>query len=195
MTASSEVGTARANQLVDALSQKLADCELPADARKAIREWREEIRKTEEHDIVALAERMALCMQLVDKIHAGEKGAVIMNQYNNSGITGNMGDGGQVVNSTFIQGTGGQMLVGGQFDQLGKELDALYKAMKSEQDVSQREHDRAIAAVLDAKEAADAKDEAGVMASLKKVGKWGLDIAEKIAVGLTVKVILATAGA
>ncbi|TCO33072.1 hypothetical protein EV652_10371 [Kribbella steppae] len=72
---------------------------------------------------------------------------------------------------------------------LAKDLEQLRAAVRQVPDVDPDERDRAVAALLAAQDAATEGDEVKVRANLKRVGKWVLNVAESIGVGVAIAVL------
>lgn len=106
-------------------------------------------------------------------------------------VTGNV-DGSitNQVSNSFNQGQG--ELENIDLLQLAQEFSILRQAMK--QEATEVEHDEAIGEIAKAEKSAKNKDISGVMAHLKSVGKWTLDVATKIGVSIAVEVIKQSTG-
>ena len=78
--------------------------------------------------------------------------------------------------------------------QLADELSTLRKAMRRESDPDDASQDIDLGAVAQAEKAARSGDHEGVMAQLKSVGKWCLDVATKIGVNLATEAIKSSTG-
>jgi hypothetical protein len=100
---------------------------------------------------------------------------------------GAMGPGATANNVTMIQ-------FGTQIDQkrLADELKILRVALKAEASTS--DHDEAIGAIASAEKATEKGDGAGASAQLKAAGKWALEVAEKIGVGVAVAALKTALG-
>ena len=114
-----------------------------------------------------------------------------MDTYNVSGQAGAVGPNAHAHDMTFnqIKTQGGETI---DLPQLAQQLSTLRTKMK-EQAVDS-EHDEAIGAVAAAETAAKKGDGSKVMESLAKAGRWALDIATQIGVGLAVEAIKSAIG-
>src|SRR5260221_382392 len=114
-----------------------------------------------------------------------------MDTYNVSGQAGAVGPNAHAHDMTFnqIKTQGGETI---DLPQLAQQLSTLRTKIK-EQAVD-TEHDEAIGAVAAAETAAKKGDGSKVMESLAKAGRWALDIATQIGVGLAVEAIKSAIG-
>ena len=82
----------------------------------------------------------------------------------------------------------------GQIDlpELARELEKLRTEMRS--DAESAEHDVSIGAVATAQAAAENGDGPGALAHLETAGKWALDVATKIGVGVATAAIKSSMG-
>jgi hypothetical protein len=103
--------------------------------------------------------------------------------YNNFGQAGAFGRGAHAQNMSFQQVQSGIDL-----PQLAEELGRLRKAMRGVT-TGARGEDKAIGAVADAEDAAVNGDGPTALRCLKNAGKWPLEIAEKIGVGIAAETI------
>ncbi|MGF7151883.1 hypothetical protein FHS96_005551 [Sphingomonas zeicaulis] len=121
--------------------------------------------------------------------HVGPGATITMSTYNNYGQAGAMGNNAQA--SDFTQ----------QWANLAKDIDlpaladqlAALRADLAPQASSAAQMGE-LTAIVEAQEAATAKDGPGVLKSLAKVGKWSLGAAEKIGVALAAAIIKDAAG-
>jgi uncharacterized protein YjbI with pentapeptide repeats len=104
--------------------------------------------------------------------------------FNVSGQAGVVGPHGHAHDMSFQQIQGGGL----DLPKLTEELGRLRTAMKGET-TGTRDEDKAIGAVADAEEAASKGDEPAVLRYLKGAGSWGLGVAEKIGVALTIEAL------
>lgn len=122
-------------------------------------------------------------------VYIDERGKIMGNTYSNYGNVGAMGE-----NASAQQFQQVSQAVGGQIDlpKLATELEQLRAALAKE--ALTDDHFDAIASVGAAREAAKKGDGPGAVEKLKTAGKWVLDIAEKIGVGLVVAVAKSALG-
>lgn len=116
-------------------------------------------------------------------------GFVQMTNYNNFGQAAAFGENAQA--SNFVQAWDRQR-ADIDLPALAVELSKLQLALQSE--ASEGEEHASVAAIAQAKEAAEAGDGPSMLGHLAQAGKWTLSVAEKIGVGLAVAVIKSQVG-
>jgi hypothetical protein len=119
-------------------------------------------------------------------------GSTMGDQYINEGQASNVGPHGTVTNASQIWQAASATAGGIDLKALQIELGKLRASLKAE--ASQPEHDEAIGAIASAETAAKQGDQSKIVESLAKAGKWALDVAEKIGVGLVVAILKTTLG-
>jgi hypothetical protein len=136
---------------------------------------------------------MSLLQEFEATIRASQlaKQTYVGDTYNVTGLTGAVGRGAQASGITFNQ-VWNQIEDTVPLDRLSVELGMLRQAMKQERATT--EGDIAIGAVAAAEQAASSGSGPKALEHLRSVGKWGLQIAEKIGIDIATAAIKSSLG-